>query len=82
MNRPVACLSAALFSLAAAAQDSLKELDTPYVPTPQVGQGRRDGQAATMPAKPANAATGDRLAGKADGSVIGHRLEVGRKLSG
>ncbi|HVQ61639.1 MAG TPA: class I SAM-dependent methyltransferase [Burkholderiales bacterium] len=36
MNRPVACLSAALFSLAAAAQDSLKELDTPYVPTPQV----------------------------------------------
>jgi hypothetical protein len=29
-------LSVALFSLAAAAQDSLKELDTPYVPTPQV----------------------------------------------
>jgi len=30
------CFSVALLSLAAAAQDSLKELDTPYVPTPQV----------------------------------------------
>lgn len=36
VNRPLVYLSVALFSLAAAAQDSLKELDTPYVPTPQV----------------------------------------------
>ena len=45
-------------------------------------EGRGDGQAAAIPAEPADAAAGDRLAGEAERSVIGHCLEVGRKLRG
>ena len=36
MRAKWACIAAALLSLEAAAQDFLKDLDTPYVPTPQV----------------------------------------------
>ncbi len=41
---------------------------------------RGEGQSATIPAKPANAAAGDWLAGEVQRSVISHGLEVGREL--